>query len=223
VFDGPAYQKAHTYYGAFENTVLLILFKKHCTELKSYIFIPFLSDKLKRYLLYIVLLILAISWNSCRDDFEFSPSTGGLVFERDTVYLDTLFSNIGSSTYNLKVYNRSNEDIVIPTIQLERGISSYYRLNVDGSTGLDGPQEGKVFENIELLAQDSLFIFIETTIDIEELSQSDTQFLYTDRILFDSGANEQDVDLVTLVQDAVFIFPSRDPESGIIAPVVRGI
>ncbi len=171
---------------------------------------------MKRHLLYILGLLIVTSWSSCREDFEFEPSTGNLVFERDTVYLDTVFTNIGSSTYNLRVYNRSNKDILIPTIHLERGISSFYRLNVDGLTGLDGPQEGKFFENVELLANDSLFIFIETTIDIEELAQTDNQFLYTDRILFDSGSNEQHVDLITLVKDAVFIFPSRDSETGII-------
>ena len=32
-----------------------------------------------------------------------------------------------------------------------------------------------------------------------------------DKILFDNGINQQDVDLVTLVQDANFIFPGRDP------------
>lgn len=159
---------------------------------------------------------MLIFWSSCREDFVFTPSTGNLVFERDTVYLDTVFTNIGSSTYNLKVYNRSSNDIVIPTIQLEQGINSYYRLNVDGSTGSEGAAEGKIFENIELLANDSLFIFIETTIDIEELPNLDNQFLYTDRILFDAGNNQQDVDLVTLVKDAVFIFPSRDPDTGII-------
>ena len=171
---------------------------------------------MKRHLLYILGIISCLTWNSCREDFEFEPSTGNLIFERDTVYLDTIFTNIGSSTYNLKVYNNSNSDIVIPSIQLERGISSYYRLNIDGSTGLSGPEEGKVFENIELLAEDSLFIFIETTVDIEQLSQSDAQFLYTDRILFDSGDNEQDVDLVTLVKDAIFIYPDRDSTTGIV-------
>ena len=171
---------------------------------------------MKRPLFYIFSIILLVTWSSCREDFEFEPSTGSLVFERDTVYLDTIFTNIGSSTYNLKVYNRSNTDIVIPSIQLERGINSFYRLNVDGSTGLQGQQQGKVFENVELLAEDSLFIFIETTVDIEQLSQLDTQFLYTDRILFDSGNNQQDVDLVTLVKDAIFIYPDRDPETGII-------
>ncbi|WP_299368427.1 right-handed parallel beta-helix repeat-containing protein [Winogradskyella sp.] len=171
---------------------------------------------MKRLLAFFICLGIIVFWSSCREDFEFSPSTGNLQFERDTIYLDTVFTNIGSSTYNLKVYNRSDDDIVIPTIQLENGTSSFYRMNVDGTTGLEGAQEGKFFENIELLANDSLFIFIETTIDIETLSNSDTQFLYTDRILFDSGNNQQDVDLVTLVKDAIFIFADRDEDTNII-------
>ncbi len=171
---------------------------------------------MKRLLYFIACFGILLFWSSCRNDFEFSPSTGNLEFARDTVYLDTVFTNIGSSTYNLKVYNRSDEDIVIPTIQLARGVNSFYRMNVDGSTGLEGAQEGKFFENVELLAEDSLFIFIETTIDIETLSASDTQFLYTDQILFDSGSNEQHVDLVTLVKDAVFIYPDRDNTTGVV-------
>ena len=171
---------------------------------------------MQRLLSFFLCFGILIFWSSCRNDFEFSPSTGNLEFARDTVYLDTVFSNIGSSTYNLKVYNRSDDDIVIPTIQLEKGVNSFYRMNVDGGTGLEGAQEGKFFEDVELLANDSLFIFIETTIDIETLSNSDTQFLYTDKILFDAGSDQQDVDLVTLVKDAVFIYPNRDATTGII-------
>jgi hypothetical protein len=171
---------------------------------------------MKRLLSFFICFGILLFWSSCRNDFEFSPSTGNLEFAKDTIYLDTVFSTIGSSTYNLKVYNRSNDDIVIPTIQLENGVNSFYRMNVDGGTGIEGAQEGKFFEGIELLAKDSLFIFIETTIDIESLSNSDTQFLYTDKILFDTGNNQQDIDIVTLVKDAVFIYPNRDVTTEII-------
>ena len=170
---------------------------------------------MKRFPVVILLAFILSLWSSCRKDFEFSPSTGNLEFSKDTVYLDTVFTNIGSSTYNLKVYNRSNDDILIPTLRLSQGQNSMYRLNVDGLTG-SGPIAGKEFENIELLAKDSMYIFIETTIDIETLATSDTQFLYTDVIEFDSGSNLQTVDLVTLVKDAVFIYPQRvfDNETG---------
>jgi len=148
-------------------------------------------------LLYLV-LILSIS--SCRKDFSTIPSFGQLEFSRDTVFLDTVFTNIGSATYNLRVYNRGTKDITIPAIALERGASSNYRLNVDGIPGKD-------FQNIDILAKDSIFVFVETTVDISSVPSP----LYTDRILFDNGMNQQRVELITLVQDANFIYPGRDP------------
>jgi len=153
-----------------------------------------------RNLVFLFFIILAVSITSCRKDFSTVPSFGQLEFSKDTVFLDTIFTNIGSATYNLKVYNRGNDDITIPNIALERGLGSNYRLNVDGIPG-------KNFQNIDILAKDSIFIFVETTIDISSVPSP----LYTDRILFDTGMNQQDVDLVTLVQDATFIYPGRDP------------
>lgn len=168
--------------------------------------------KMKRLSFFILSLTILLFWSSCRKDFEFSASTGSLEFSKDTVYLDTVFTNIGSSTYNLKIYNRSNDDIIIPSIKLGEGFNSYYRMTIDGMTGLEGGANqpiGKVFENIEMLAKDSMYIFIETTIDIQDLAALQTQFLYTDVIEFDSGQNLQEVELVTLVKDANFIYPDR--------------
>ena len=55
--------------------------------------------------------------------------------------------------------------------------------------------------------KDSLYIFIETTANITDANPTD--FLYTDQIQFDSGKNLQKVELVTLIQDAVFLYPKR--------------
>ncbi len=153
-----------------------------------------------RYILTILLIVILASVSSCRKDFGTVQSFGQLEFSKDTIFLDTIFSNIGSATYNLKVYNRGNKTITIPSIQLENGTGSNYRLNVDGIPG-------KQFQDIDILANDSIFIFIETTIDFSAVPNP----LYTDKILFDNGNNQQDVDLVTLVQDAVFLFPDRNP------------
>jgi hypothetical protein len=150
--------------------------------------------------LLIIGLVVMIS--SCREDFEFEPSSGGLEFSNDTIYLDTVFTDIGSSTYRFKVYNRSDRDIFIPDVALAEGESSKYRLNVDGVPG-------KSFENVEIFAKDSLFIFVEVTADINEIAQNSTQFLYTDQILFNSSGESQKVELVTLVKDAHFLFPER--------------
>jgi len=153
-----------------------------------------------RFPLSVISLYLIINLISCNDDFDQTIlNSGKLSFSRDTVYLDTIFTNISSSTRTLKVYNRSNNNITIPSIQLGRGEESFYRLNVDGL-------DGKTFTNIDILANDSIYVFIEATIDFNQV----TNPIYTDSIVFDRGENLQDVDLVTLVQDAHFLYPSRD-------------
>lgn len=161
-----------------------------------------------RQFTFLFFIGILITISSCRTDFETVASTGDLKFSRDTIYLDTVFTNIGSSTYTLKVYNRSKNDITIPTIQLGKGINSKYRMTVDGMRGFD--DKGKIFNNVNLLAKDSLYIFVETTANIADANPND--FLYTDQILFDGGTNLQKVELVTLIQDAIFLYPKKNAD-----------
>ncbi|MFD2586797.1 choice-of-anchor Q domain-containing protein [Croceitalea marina] len=168
--------------------------------------------RLKHIIVVLFIVSLALS-SSCRKDFDFKPSSGNLEFSKDTVFLDTVFTNIGSSTYSLKVYNRSNNDIQIPTISLENGQESNYRLNVDGAAG-------KTFENVPLLAKDSLFIFVEVTIPQDQVNQD--EFLYTDAIKFGASGNTQKVELVTLIKDAVFLYP-RELADGSTQSLLLGI
>ncbi|MCJ7467878.1 MAG: hypothetical protein MUO53_14445 [Maribacter sp.] len=158
---------------------------------------------MRPYVLLLPLLASFLLWTSCRKDLTYAPSAGNLEFSKDTVFLDTVFATIGSSTYTLKVYNRTRDDIEIPSIRLGQGAMSSYRLNVDGMAG-------KEFYHIPLYAQDSLFIFIETTRDLFDVGQ--TTFLDTDVIQFDSGGYLQEVQLVTLIQDAIFLFPGTRPD-----------
>jgi len=160
----------------------------------------------------LLLVITFLIFASCRKDFDAELLTSGeLRFSKDTVYLDTVFTNIGSSTYKLKVYNKSNKTISIPAVTLKNGAASFYRLNVDGTSG-------KNFSNVEISAKDSIYIFIETTIDFSKI----TNPIYTDKIEFDTGIKTQSVELVTLVQDAHFLYPSKDV-NGIIETISLGI
>ncbi len=157
----------------------------------------------KAYLL--VFLVITLLYCSCRQDFDYTKSNGNLEFSKDTVLLDTVFSSIGSSTYTLKVYNRSDQDINIPTIGLKQGDKSRYRLNVDG-------EAGHHFTNTPLFAHDSLYIFIEVTFHLQE--QDPQEFLYSDAIQFDNENHLQEVQLLTLVQDAIFLFPKKSINGG---------
>jgi len=164
---------------------------------------------MKNLIVYPFVLTVFILLFSCRKDFSTIPSTSSnLIFSTDTVFLDTVFSNISTSTYTLKVYNNSSDDIHIPSISLLRA-NSFYRLNVDGLPGTR-------FKNVPLRAKDSLFIFIEGTINY-----SSTDPLYVDAIIFDSGDKSENVDLITLVQDAHFIYVNNQTDLKSVKPYFK--
>ena len=81
-------------------------------------------------------------------------------FSSDTILFDTVFTTIGSVTLPLKVFNPSSDAVRIDEILLEGGESSQFRINIDGAVGPS-------VENWPLLGNDSLWIFIEVTIDPE--------------------------------------------------------
>lgn len=144
------------------------------------------------------LLLVALFWNCRKAPTALSPA-GELQFSRDTVYLDTVFTSIGSSTRILKVINPANEDVRIPRIRFGRGPGSFFRMNVNG-------QAGKEFEQVEILAKDSLYILLEVTADV----MGAPDLLYTDSLVFElGGGKQQDVKLVTLAKNAFFHLPNR--------------
>ena len=146
-----------------------------------------------------VLLAIALT-KACDYDLSFSPAqTQDIRFSSDTVYLDTVFTSIGSSTYNLRIYNQANHNIKIGSIRLGQASDSQFRLNVDGMHGQD-------FNDVEILANDSIYVFIETTVNIKDYAANAPEFLYNDQLLVD----EQTVELITLVKDAIFLYPKRE-------------
>ena len=135
---------------------------------------------------------------SCRKEIPTTNQAVSLGFSADTIYLDTVFNTIGSSTYQLKVRNTSNERVIIDDIRIGGGNSSLYRLNIDG-------QNSNIASNVSILPQDSIYIFIEVTPNITAFPNP----LYTDSILFTNKGRLQKVQLVTLTKDVIFHFPDK--------------
>ncbi len=136
-------------------------------------------------------LLLIFSCN--RDDISFQSPTQLLRFSRDTVFCDTVYNQVRSETYGVKVYNDEDQDIMIPKISLEKGNSSLYKINVDGKSGT-------IFTNVPLRKKDSLFIFVEIAPSISGSSE----IIAEDRILFENPAGNQHINLYSTVQDAEF-------------------
>lgn len=147
-----------------------------------------------KYLTIYLSLIFILTVISCKKDPIITDSSAKLEFSTDTVLFDTVFSTIGSTTHFLKVYNRNNKKIIISTIRLAGGSNSQFRINVDGIPGTS-------VTDIEIPKKDSLYIFIEVTIDP---TNGLLPFIVKDSIVFETNGNIQDVDLVAWGQDAHF-------------------
>lgn len=131
-----------------------------------------------------------------RDDISFESPTQQLRFSTDTVFCDTVYNQMRSETYAVKVYNREDKDVLIPRIALEGGSGSLYRINVDGKVGTS-------FENVALRRKDSLYVFVE----IAPIANA-PEAIAEDKVVFNTPAGEQKVTLFSVVQDAEYFIKS---------------
>lgn len=143
-------------------------------------------------LLGILALLLATS--SCKKETLLTDSSAKLAFTNDTILFDTVFTTVGSVTKHFKILNTHNQPLNISNIRLAGGTSSNYRINVDGLSGVD-------FNNIEIPANDSLFVFAEVTVDPVG---GTLPLIVEDSIIFITNGNEQKVWLHAWGQDAYF-------------------
>ena len=133
--------------------------------------------------------------NSCRKDNTIDTSPGfRLSFSNDTILFDTVFTTRGSVTKQLHVYNRSNKAVIISSVRLAGGQASPFKLNIDGRSSLS-------VSDLELKANDSLFIFVRVTIDPNNIN---TPLVQSDSVLFTVNGQQQDVKLLAWGQDAYF-------------------
>ncbi len=150
---------------------------------------------MKRIIQILLLISFVFLLSFCRKEKLLTDNTAKLNFSVDTVMFDTVFTNIGSTTNRLKVYNPYKQAINISSITLAKGSSSNFRLNINGIASYKA-------SDIEIPAKDSIFIFVEVTVNPHNL---DNPFVIQDSIVFSINGNVQDVDLVAWGQDAHYI------------------
>jgi hypothetical protein len=123
----------------------------------------------------------------------------GLRFSADTIYFDTVFTELKTVTFRLRVYN-PNESAV--------RIRSVYVNGVNGSQpfsfsimGRSGPQR---VENVQLEGSDSAYVLMSARIDGRN---QNNPFIIKDSLVFElEGRNEkQDVKILAYGQDALYL------------------
>jgi len=139
--------------------------------------------------LFLFLAFLVASLASCSDDDKFTASpTVTLSFSTDSVKMDTVFSTVGSRTYDFWVYNRGSRGLHLQSVRLRQGNQTGFRVNVDGSY-LDNAL-GAVVTDLEVRSGDSLRVFVEFT---APHNQQPTPQLVEDDLVFllESGIQQR--------------------------------
>ena len=149
---------------------------------------------------FFLFLAVAMAFIACSDDDTFTTSTSArLTFATDSVKMDTIFSTIGSRTYDFWVYNHNDDGLRLQSVRLKQGNQTGFRVNVDGSY-LDNTL-GSVVTGLEVRKGDSIRVFVELT--SPENGKQEAQ-LIEDQLIFrlESGV-EQSVVLQGYAWDAV--------------------
>ena len=129
-------------------------------------------------------------------------SKKNLEFSVDTLVFDTVFTTIGSTTKQFKIYNKESKTVQIDQIELMGGQNSPFRMNVDGNMGTS-------LSNIRIESKDSLFVFVEVTLDIN--SQT-LPMIVEDSIRFRTNGKDQYVKLAVWGQDMYFHYSNFQAE-----------
>ncbi|MFP4366547.1 MAG: choice-of-anchor Q domain-containing protein [Bacteroidales bacterium] len=145
--------------------------------------------------LLLLLIISGLAAISCEKEVIIDDPGAKVVFSNDTVIFDTIFTSIGSATRHFKVFNPFDLDLKINSIKLKGGTNSKYRINVDGIPGIS-------FSDIVIKGGDSLFVFVETTIDP---LNANSPIIIEDSVVFNTNGNIQDVKLISWGQDVNII------------------
>jgi hypothetical protein len=95
---------------------------------------------------------------SCQDEGYLNSPDIELKFTTDTIMFDTVFTNFGSATKKLSIYNPYRESVLISKLKLHGAEFSSFNLNYNGKSKTE-------YLDIEVPARDSIAVYIVVTID----------------------------------------------------------
>jgi hypothetical protein len=149
---------------------------------------------------FVLIIVCGLSVVSCKKSNLLSNKN--LEFSVDTLVFDTVFTTIGSTTKQFKIYNKENKPVKIDEIELVGGENSPFRMNVDGLMGIK-------LTDFKLEGNDSLFVFVEVTLDI---NSQNLPMVVEDSIRFRTNGKDQYVKLAVWGQDFYYHYSNFQAE-----------
>lgn len=155
---------------------------------------------------YFLLLIVAVIVTGCIDDSISTSPSDQPVFSVDTLKMGTVFTEEVTVTHKFTVRNRHDKGMNISDIRLSGANAGLFRLNVDGMSGT-------TFQNVEIRANDSIYVFVEATLpannaEIPIAVEANVDFLTngvtTSVVLRADGQDVNRLRAVTITEDTHF-------------------
>ena len=153
------------------------------------------------FVLFLIAFTLVFFSSSCKKVNGFSK--GNLSFSADTLVFDTVFTTIGSTTKQFKIYNKENKTVTIDEVELMGGANSPFRMNLDGLSGT-------TFSDLNLAGNDSLFVFVDVTLQVNNQTNP---MVIQDSIRFRTNGVDQYVQLAVWGQDMYYHYSNLAPGS----------
>jgi len=115
---------------------------------------------------------------------------------QDTLTFDTVFTEVGSATRSIKIYNEEPEDILVD-LKVSTPGGSKFRLNVDGTPGNE-------ISDVLIKGNDSIYVFADVTVDPNE-PLSVSPFVIEEKLIISSNGAEKEVLLEAWGQNANYV------------------
>ncbi len=150
---------------------------------------------MKNFAYLLILLSAFVFMQSCvKEEFN-TDINAQLSFSTDTIFFDTVFTDVGSTTAYLTIHNPYDDFIKVNSIALGQGASSQYRINVNGTSA-------PTVQNVEIAPKDSIYVLVEVTVKPNDVN---APFVLKDSLVCNVNGRTQDVKLMAWGQNAHYI------------------
>jgi hypothetical protein len=143
----------------------------------------------------LLLAVFSLSFTSCKKDSFITSADAVIGIPTDTLKFDTVFTSIGSITQSFKINNTNNQKLLLTSVKLMGGTASAFKININGVAAEE-------VNNIELAANDSLYIFVSVHINP---NLNNLPFIVKDSIQVSYNGNSRFVQLEAFGQNANFL------------------
>ena len=167
-------------------------------------------SKRPKHIILLAACLLSLFYASCWKEDEWLTEGVELDFSCDTMAFDTVFTQMGTTTRQFKVYNHTGGMVRIKEVTLQNGRASRFRLNVDGDTNM-------VVRNVDIAAGDSIFVFVRANINPNQHTEP---FLIEDAVLFHFDDGVQRLPLTAYGRNAVYHVPTDTIRNADSSPLI---